>query len=119
MSLLSRKGHRTEAEATISQVEMLDRLSYGEATVRVSYIVRPISEPSFEVSRVDKVRMLHLPQAGRQVQVSYDPGDHDKFEVLTPPGEELGAVATPTVEIPWSQSEKQSYIRPDGTRGYR
>jgi hypothetical protein len=119
MSPLFRKGRREEGEARVSQVEMVERTSYGEAKVRIVYSVQPSTDEPFEVIRETKVRMLHLPQAGQIVQVSFDPGDHDRFEVVTPPGEETGEVAAPTVEIPWAESERSSYVRPDGTRGFR
>jgi hypothetical protein len=95
------RGKRTEAVATISQVTMTERNSYGTATVRVSYVVQPGDASSFDAIRETKVKMSQLPQAGQQVKVSYDPDKHDKLEVLTPPGEEAGTVTTPTVEIPW------------------
>jgi hypothetical protein len=95
------RRNRTEAEATIAQVTMTERNSYGTATVRVSYVVYPREGTSFEASGVAKVKMSQLPQAGQQVKVSYDPENHDKLEVLTPAGEETGTATTPTVEIPW------------------
>jgi hypothetical protein len=95
------RSKRTEADATISQVTMTERNSYGTATVRICYVVQPPNAPSFEAIREAKVQMIQLPQAGQQVKVSYDPDKHDKLEVQTPPGEEGGTTTTPTVEIPW------------------
>jgi hypothetical protein len=95
------RGKRAEADATISQVTMTERNSYGTATVRVCYVVHPPDASSFDAILETKVKMSQLPQAGQQVKVSYDPDKHDKLEVRTPPGEEAGSVTTPTVEIPW------------------
>jgi hypothetical protein len=95
------RGKRTEADATISQVTMTERNSYGAATVRICYLVQPPDASSFEAILETKVKMSQLPQAGQHVKVSYDPEKHDKFEVLTPPGEETGTATTATVEIPW------------------
>lgn len=95
------RGKRAEADATISQVTMTERNSYGTATVRICYLVRPPDASSFEAICETKVKMSQLPQAGHQVKVSYDPENHNKLEVRTPPGEEGGTATTPTVEIPW------------------
>ncbi len=91
---------RKEAAATIVHVEMLKRINYGTAVVRVTYSVQPIDEPSFEAIREAKARMATLPQAGQQVRISYDPEKHDRFDLLTPPGEETGMVTERTKEIP-------------------
>ncbi len=101
MSFFHRDRARTEAEATISNVEMIKRINYGTATVRITYVVSPLGGESFEVVREAKVKMATLPQAGHQVQVSYDPERPQRLEVLTAPGDETGAVTTPTVEIPY------------------
>jgi len=80
---------------------MTERNSYGAATVRICYVVQPPDASSFETIRETKVKMSQLPQAGQRVKVSYDPDNHDKLDVQTPPGEEGGTVTTPTLEIPW------------------
>jgi hypothetical protein len=117
--MFSRKAGRKDADAVISSVEMLERLSYGEATVRIVYAVQALDEPRFDVTRESKVRMGQLPQAGQRVAVRFDPADHQKFEVVTALGAESGTPTTPTVVIPWDESERSSYIRPNGTRGFR
>jgi hypothetical protein len=98
LSLLHRQP-RKEADATISQVVMLKRINYGTATVRVTYDLHPIDGSSFELVREAKVKMATLPQAGQQVRISYDPDRHDRFDVLTPPGQETGTVVERTKEI--------------------
>ena len=100
MSLLH-KQPRKEADATIVHVEMLKRINYGTATVRIAYAVRPINESPFEAVRETKVKMAALPHAGQQVRVSYDPRRPDRFEVLTPPGQETGTITERTKELPY------------------
>jgi hypothetical protein len=101
MSFFHRDRARSEAEATISHVEMVKRINYGTATVRVTYVVSPVVGESFEVVQEVKVKMATLPQAGHHVRVSYDPERPQRLEVLTAPGDETGAVTTPTIEIPY------------------
>ena len=100
---------------------MIERSSYGEAVVRVSYSVEPDTGVAFEAVRESKVGMVHLPQAGQGVEVRYDPEHQDRFEVLTTPGEETPPPpgSPPTKEIGWQEPARGSYIRPDGTRGHR
>ncbi len=111
MSFLHKKP-RTEAEATIVHVEMLKRINYGTATVRVVYAVQPINESTFEATREAKVKMATLPQAGQQVTVSYDPQHPDRFEVLTPPGQEKGTITELTKELPY-----MDWRTPDASEG--
>jgi Short C-terminal domain len=94
------RSPRKEADATISHVVMLKRINYGTATVRVTYSVHPVDEPSFDLVHEAKVKMATLPQAGQQVTISYDADRHDRFDVLTPPGRETGIVVERTKEIP-------------------
>jgi Short C-terminal domain len=101
MSFFHRYRARSEAEATISNVEMVKRVNYGTATVRITYVVSPLAGASFEVVREAKVKMATLPQAGHQVRVSYDPERPQRLEVLTAPGDETGVVTTPTIELPY------------------
>jgi hypothetical protein len=96
-----RKQTRNEADARVSHVEMLKRIDYGTAKVRVTYSVQPTSGSAFEVVQEATVKMAALPQAGQQIRVSYDPEKQDRLEVLTPPGEETGAVTERTKEIPY------------------
>jgi hypothetical protein len=86
---------------------MTERNSYGTATVRICYAVTPPDASSFEAIVETKVTMSQLPQAGQQVRVSYDPDNHHKLEVRTPPGEEVGTVTIPTVEIPWVHDQSR------------
>jgi hypothetical protein len=99
VSFLHRRP-RPEADAVVAHVEMLKRISYGTATVRITYSVQPADGPSFEAIREAKVKMATLPQAGQQIRISYDPDKHDRFDVLTPAGQETGTVTEPTKEIP-------------------
>jgi hypothetical protein len=99
------RGARKEADATVSSVEMLKRNDYGVATVRVVYTIQPLDEPSFEVIREGKVKMAQLPQAGQRVCLSYDPNKHERFEVLTAPGEETGTIVARTVELPYNDPQ--------------
>jgi hypothetical protein len=96
-----RRQPRKEADATIANVEMLKRINYGTATVRIAYTVQPIDGSAFEAVREAKVQMASLPQAGQQVRVSYDTEHPDRLEVLTPPGQETGTVTEPTKELPY------------------
>jgi Short C-terminal domain len=96
-----RKHARKEADARISHVEMLERINYGTATVRVTYSIQPGDGSAFDVVQEAKVKMATLPQAGQEVRVSYDPEKPDRLEVLTPPGQETGAITERTKEIPY------------------
>jgi hypothetical protein len=97
-----RKHAREEADASIMAVEMLKRINYGTATVRVTYSVQPSVGSAFEVVSEAKVKMATLPHAGLRVRVSYDPEKTDRLEVLTPPGEETGTVTERTKELPYA-----------------
>jgi hypothetical protein len=97
-----RKHDREEADASILHVEMLKRINYGTATVRVTYSIQPPVGAAFEVVTEAKVKMATLPQAGQQVRVSYDPEKPDRLEVLTPPGEETGTTIERTKELPYA-----------------
>jgi hypothetical protein len=104
---LFRRTRGNEAEATVAQVNMTERLSYGEAKVRVTYLVAPLAEPAFQAVREARVHMKFLPQAGQRVRVLYDPDTSDLLQVVTPPGQE-GATppgSEPTKEIPWNDSD--------------
>lgn len=103
---LFRKTRGEEADATVAQVVMTERLSYGEAKVRVTYVVEPPGEPAFEAGREATVKMAFLPQAGQRVRVLYDPTKRELQAVVTPPGQEVAAPpgAEPTKEIPWNDS---------------
>ena len=104
MGSIFHRAQRQEADATITHVEMLKRINYGTTKVRVTYSVRPLDEPGFEVTLEAKVKMATLPQAGQEVRASYDPDRHERLEVLTPPSEERGTVTTRTVELPYFDS---------------
>jgi Short C-terminal domain len=110
-----RKSALKEADARILHVEMLKRIDYGAAKVRVTYSVQPTSGSAFEVVRDAKVKMATLPQAGQQVRVSYDPEKQDRLEVLTPPGEETGAITERTKELPYfgpATWARTGYVQP-------
>ncbi len=88
---------------------MLNSINYGTATVRVTYSVHPPDEPPFELVHEAKVKMATLPHAGQQVKVSYDSDRHDRFEVLTQPGQETGTVVERTKEIPLAGDRYMPY----------
>jgi hypothetical protein len=96
-----RKRERQEADACIVHVDMLKRINYGTASVRVTYSVEPSSGSAFEVVQEAKVKMAVLPQAGQRLKVRFDPEHPDRLEVLTPPGEETGEITERTKELPY------------------
>ncbi len=85
------------------------------------HAVEPLDEPGFEATSEYDVKIAALPRAGQRVELMYDPDGHERFEVLTPPGEEGGTPdeLRPTNVIDWYECERSGYIRPDGSRGYR
>lgn len=111
------KHTASEAEAEVVAVEMTERLSYGEAKVRVTYSVRPLDRPAFQAVRDAKVAMRFLPQAGQRVQVRYDGDTRSVLDVLTPPGQEgpPPAGSVPTAEIPWRDGGRANWWA-NGTR---
>lgn len=96
-----RKQTRKEADARILHVEMLKRINYGTARVRVTYSIQGSDGSALEAETEAKVKMASLPQAGQLVRVSYDPDKPDRLEVLTPPGQEAGATTERTKELPY------------------
>jgi hypothetical protein len=111
------RSHARQAGATVTAVVMLDRPKYGIGVFRVTYAVAPLDEPSFTVTiEVHDVALGHMPQAGQQITVRYDPGNHEHFEVLTAPGAETGTVTTPTLLIPWDEFARPSGVWADGSR---
>ncbi len=112
-----RKRTTDDADATVAAVKMTERRSYGEAKVRVTYVVQPAGRPQFEAAREVTVKMKFLPQAGQQVRVRYDPENCQLIEILTPPGQETPPPEgyAPTGEIPWDDSHHASWWA-DGTR---
>lgn len=96
-----RRQALAEADATVVHVEMLKRINYGNAEVRVTYSVQPAVGTSFEAGVEAKAKMATLPQAGHRVRVGYDPQRPHRLEVLTPPGEEGGTVTERTKELPY------------------
>lgn len=111
------KHRASEAEADVVAVTMTERLSYGEAKVRVTYSVHPLDGPAFQAERDAKVSMRSLPQAGQRVQVRYDVDAQSVLDVLTPPGQEgpPPAGSVPTVEIPWRDGGRANWWA-NGTR---
>jgi hypothetical protein len=67
---LFRRGTRSEADAAVTHVEMLKRINYGSAKVRVTYEVEPPDEASFEAVLEANVKMETLPQSGHRVRVA-------------------------------------------------
>jgi hypothetical protein len=96
-----RKQARKEADARILHVEMLKRINYGTARVRVTYSIQSSDGAVFEAVSEAKVKMAFLPQAGQVVRVGYDPEKPDGLEVLTPPGQETGTITERTKELPY------------------
>jgi hypothetical protein len=96
-----RKQAHKEADARILQVEMLKRINYGTARVRVTYSIQNSDGSASEAVIEAKVKMASLPQAGQVVRVSYEPEKPDRLEVLTPPGQEMGTITERTKELPY------------------
>jgi hypothetical protein len=111
------KRHAAQAPATIVAVQMLERPQYGIGRFSVTYAVQPPDAAGFEATiETGDVNLEHVPQAGQQVAVRYEPGDAGRLEVVTPPGEETGTVTTPTELIPWDESRPvPKRRRPDGS----
>jgi hypothetical protein len=114
---LFRKARGEEADATIAQVTMTERLSYGEARMRTTYLVEPAGGPAFEAVREATCKMSVLPQAGQRVRVLCDPATRELLQVVTVPGQEVSppAGSEPTKEIPWTDSGHASWWA-NGTR---
>ena len=112
------KAKGEQAQATVAQVKMTERRSYGEAKVRITYLIEPAGAPAFEVIRETRVRMKYLPQAGQRVQVRYDPAKQELLEVLTSPGAETPPPpgSEPTQEIPWNDSGHSNWWANDTRR---
>lgn len=117
MKALFRKAGGKEADATVAEVTMTDRLSYGEAKVRVTYLVEPAGNPPFEAVREATVKMKFLPQAGQRVRVLFDPAKGELLRVITLPGQEGTPPpgSAPTVEIDWIDSGRANWWA-NGTR---
>jgi hypothetical protein len=86
------RARSKEADATISRVEELQRFGLNQAKVRVTYAVAPSDDASFEVSRETNVLLTQVPKTGQRVKVRYDPGNHEKFELITPTATDTGAL---------------------------
>jgi hypothetical protein len=114
---LFRKARADEAHATIAEVTMTERRSYGEAKVRVTYLVTPAGGTAFEVTREVAVKMTDLPQAGQGLRVLCDPANRELVRVLTPPGQEAAPPpgSAPTKEIPWNDAGQANWWA-NGTR---
>jgi hypothetical protein len=54
--------------------------------------------------------MATLPQAGQQVRISYDADKHDRFDLLTPAGQETGTIVERTKEIELSSDRYAPYV---------
>lgn len=114
---LFRKARGDETDATVAKVTMTERLSYGEAKVRVTYLVEPSNGPPFEVTGEATVKMKDLPQPGQRLRVLCDPAKGELVRVVTPPGQELAPPpgSAPTQEIPWNDSGHANWWA-DGVR---
>lgn len=113
-----RKRERQEADACIMHVDMLKRINYGTASVRVTYSVEPSGGSPFEVVQDAKVKMATLPQAGQRLRVRFDPEHLDRLEVLTAPGEETGEITERTKELryadwrmPYASESEVQHVR--------
>jgi hypothetical protein len=76
------------AEASIWEVEVLDRRRFATATVRIVYVIRVRDGSSFYATRETRMKDSQLPRAGQEVLVRFDPLDHQSFEVVTTAGTE-------------------------------
>jgi hypothetical protein len=69
---------------------LLPRNSGGYMVRKAKLAVRPANEPEFEVER--KIRFgdwgRYVPKAGEEIEVVYDPNDHEKLLVAPPTAEE-------------------------------
>lgn len=69
---------------------LLPRNSGGYMVRRAKLAVRPANEPGFEVER--KIRFgdwgRYVPKSGEEIEVVYDPNDHEKLLVAPPTAEE-------------------------------
>lgn len=111
------EANAAEADATAGVVKMTERHSYGEAKVRVTFIVEPADRTRFEAVREATVKMKFLPQACQRVRVRYDAQSQELIEVLTPPGAEVPPPEgyAPTEEIPWNDAGTANWWA-NGTR---
>ena len=118
MARLFRRATGEEAQATIARVTMTERRSYGEAKVRVAYLIEPVDGTAFEVSSERIVKMSVLPQPGQRVRVRYDADTRQLLEIVTKPGEEEPPPpgSEPTKEIPWNDSGQRSWWANDTRR---
>jgi hypothetical protein len=78
------RARSREAGATVSRVEELQHYGFNQAKIRVSYAVQPSDDASFEVTRETNVLAMQMPRAGQRVKVRYDPGNHAKWELVSP-----------------------------------
>jgi hypothetical protein len=65
-------------------------LNFGErySIRRTTLRIRPDGEPEFEASPKMKYEIYTVPDAGDQLEVLYDPTDHEKVMVAPPPAPE-------------------------------
>jgi Short C-terminal domain len=86
-SLRSRqlRARSTEADATVSRVDELQRFGMNQAKIRVTYTVAPQDDVSFEVSRETSTLLTRMPHVGQKAKIRYDPRNHQRFELITPP----------------------------------
>jgi putative oligomerization/nucleic acid binding protein len=77
------KKRSKQADATVSRIDELERFGFNQAKVKITYAVQPLDDASFEVSRTTNVLVSQMPHTGQRVKISYDPGNRDKFELVT------------------------------------
>ncbi len=80
-----RRARSKQASATVTRVEELQRYGFNQVKVRITYAVAPLDDASFEVSRETNTLASQMPHTGQKVTISYDPGNHEKFELVSPP----------------------------------
>jgi Short C-terminal domain len=88
------RARSKQADATVSRVDELQRYGFNQAKIRVTYAVSPLDDASFEVSQEKSTLLTFLPHVGQKVRISYDPHNHDRFEVLPSTGATSSVVQT-------------------------
>jgi hypothetical protein len=88
LDLLPRGARSETAEASIWDVVVLDRKSFGRATVRIGYLIQRDDGSTVYAIRETTMKVSQAPHAGEHVSVRFDPRDPQSFEVVTTAGTE-------------------------------
>jgi hypothetical protein len=83
---VSRSGTEVEKGGLLGMIGLSsgDRYDIRRTTLRI----RPDGEPEFEASPRMKYEIYTVPDAGDELEVLYDPTDHEKVMVAPPPATE-------------------------------